>query len=270
MDNIPQWLIKKDNYRPGKDKDAFVDKSILSIFKVLSRMKSSAYNKNLQKVTASPAIKLLLTVLIVLTTALSNNIVFIVITDICLLVTLSLLEAEQIAHIFKVTAIAVAFSFIILLPSMIMGNIHNSINIMLKIAAAVTAVNLMASTTRWHDVTSAMKVLKVPDLFIFVLDLTLKYIALLGELALEMLYALKKRNVGVNKEKNTSLSSIMGTMFIKSKDMAEEMQGAMECRGFVGEYKHYSKSKSLNYLDFIMLAIGVIIVVLYVYFGWLI
>ena len=33
------------------------------------------------------------------------------------------------------------------------------------------------------------------------------------------------------------LTGIAGTLFLKSKEMAEEMYAAMECRGFTGEYR---------------------------------
>jgi len=74
-------------------------------------------------------------------------------------------------------------------------------------------------------------------MFILVLDITLKYITLLGDFALSMLYALRLRSVGKNDGKTASLSAVAGTMFLKSKEMAEEMYAAMECRGFTGTYR---------------------------------
>jgi cobalt/nickel transport system permease protein len=52
-----------------------------------------------------------------------------------------------------------------------------------------------------------------------------------------MFYALKLRSVGRNAGKTASISGIAGTLFLKSKEMAEEMYAAMECRGFTGEYR---------------------------------
>ena len=52
-----------------------------------------------------------------------------------------------------------------------------------------------------------------------------------------MLYALKLRSVGRNDGKTASLAAVAGTMFLKSKEMAEEMYSAMECRGFTGTYR---------------------------------
>jgi cobalt/nickel transport system permease protein len=36
---LSDWLFKDDDYRPEVDKDIFIDKSIVAIIKVLSRIK---------------------------------------------------------------------------------------------------------------------------------------------------------------------------------------------------------------------------------------
>ena len=79
-----------------------------------------------------------------------------------------------------------------------------------------------------------------------------------------MLYSLKLRSVGRNKSKYTSLSGIAGTMFIKSKEMAEDMYAAMECRGFTGEYRIYNKFK-FTFSDFIYIIINAAIIFTFVY-----
>ena len=54
-------------------------------------------------------------------------------------------------------------------------------------------------------------------MFIFVFDITIKYIVIFGEFSLNMLYALKLRSVGKSKNKSTSLSGIIGTTVYKIK-----------------------------------------------------
>lgn len=79
-----------------------------------------------------------------------------------------------------------------------------------------------------------------------------------------MLYSLKLRSVGKNTGKYTSLSGIAGTMFIKSKEMAEDMYSAMECRGFTGEYHVNSKLK-FTFADFIYIMINAGIAAVFVH-----
>ena len=99
------------------------------------------------------------------------------------------------------------------------------------------AASLFSATTPWTSVSAAFAALRVPDLFVMTLDMTAKYISLLGGLVLDMLYALKLRSVGRNDRKVDSLSAIAGTLFLKSKEAAEEQYQAMECRGFAGTYR---------------------------------
>ena len=94
----------------------------------------------------------------------------------------------------------------------------------------------------------ALKRFFFPDLFIFVFDITIKYIVMLGEFALQMLYALKLRSVGRNRSKYGSIGGVGGMLFIKSRNMSEEMYYAMECRGFTGEY-HASGKVSFTAFD---------------------
>jgi cobalt/nickel transport system permease protein len=69
------------------------------------------------------------------------------------------------------------------------------------------------------------------------LDMTIKYISLLGGLVLDLLYALKLRSVGHDDRKIDSLSAIAGTVFLKSIEAAETQYQAMECRCFAGTYR---------------------------------
>jgi len=135
-----------------------------------------------------------------------------------------------------------------------------------KVLATITAVNILSHATRWSYITSALKRFFVPDIFILVLDITIKYIVMLGEFTLNMMYALKLRSVGKNKNKYTSLSGIAGSLFIKSKEMAEDMYAAMECRGFTGEYQVYNNFK-FTLADFAYVMFNAGIIFTFVYFG---
>jgi cobalt/nickel transport system permease protein len=37
---IPEWLLKNEEYTPIKDKDTFINKSILSLFSLIARIRS--------------------------------------------------------------------------------------------------------------------------------------------------------------------------------------------------------------------------------------
>jgi len=200
----------------------------------------------------------------VLLLSLSNSFSFAVVVIVYILVILSFLDAEIILKVFKISFIMAFFTFIMLLPSLFIGSRNSSTLMTVKVFATVAVLNILTRTTRWNDITGALRFFHAPDLFILVLDITIKYIMMLGEYALSMLYSLKMRSVGKNRRKYTSLSGIAGTMFIKSREMAEDMYSAMECRGFTGEYKsHRSLRLGLADFGFILANIGIAFAYIY-------
>lgn len=104
----------------------------------------------------------------------------------------------------------------------------------------------------------------VPSLFIFTLDITLKYISVLGEICVDILQAVSLRSVGKNPDKAKSFSGILGITFLKSSEMAEEMYASMCCRGFTGEYQAKQKYKMRLY-DIVHILIVILCVVLFIH-----
>jgi len=255
---MPEWLLKKDDYAAKEEKNRFINKSILSILRMLSKFQyGSKHESNRFKINAIT--KIVTAILLVILVSLSRSFGFLLIIDVYLLLIISILKSEEINHIIRMAGIVSIFTLIVLLPSIFMGNANNSILIVIKTLTTITIVNITSSISQWNETTKTLKLFFIPDIFILVLDITIKYIIIFGEFSLNMLYALKLRSVGKNKNKSTSVSGIIGTMFIKSKEMAEDMYGAMECRGFTGEYKLHGKlSFRLNDMVCIIIDIGFI------------
>lgn len=262
---MPEWLFKSENYRAQADQDTFIDKSILALLSVLARIRRQNMNKASQ-LSLNPSLKMVVTFLLIVLLSMSRSFTFVIIINVYMIVLLSMMEAEAIIKILKVSAVMAVFTFVILIPAVIMGNTYSSIMLTAKVLATVMAVNMLSHSTKWHDLTNALKTFYVPDIFILVLDITIKYIVLLGDFSLNMLYALKLRSVGRNKSKYTSISGIAGTLFIKSKEMAEDMYAAMECRGFTGEYKVNRKFK-FSFSDMLFAVFNSGFIFIYIYLG---
>ena len=148
---------------------------------------------------------------------------------------------------------------------MFYGNIYNSLLLFQKIITTILLMNLLSHNTKWSEISKSLKLLFIPDIFIWIMDITIKYIVLLGEYSINLLYALKLRSIGITSNKYNSLTGIMGNLFIKSYKMSEEMFHAMECRGFVGEYTT-KVNLNLKKMDYIYLAINILLVSLFIYF----
>lgn len=262
---MPEWLLKEENYNSKSDKDTFISKSILSLLGVLSRIRTqSKYKESRFKI--NPSLKVIFTFILILLISITKSFAFTIVLNVYLLAILSMMTGEEIIKILKISIIVSIITFVILIPAAFLGNGFSSVMITSKVFATVTAVNMFSHSTRWNSITSALKRFFIPDIFIFVLDITIKYIFMLGEFSLNMLYSLKLRSVGRNKRKYTSLSGIAGTMFIKSKEMAEDMYSAMECRGFTGEYHIVNNKTKFTFLDllYIIINIGIIFIFIYI------
>ncbi|WP_313072608.1 energy-coupling factor transporter transmembrane component T family protein [Lacrimispora sp.] len=265
MTDVPEWLLISENYIPLMDKDTFVNKSILSIFKVISRIKmqdsiqQSRFNINV-------SLNVLCTAILLILVSLTKSFVFVMIINVYLLSILCVTDTDRLVRILKLSAGVTLFTAIIMLPAFIQGNSYSSIMITTKVFASITVVGLLSHTTKWSLLTKALKRFYVPDIFILILDITIKYIYRLGELSLNMFYALKLRSVGRNNKKYTSMAGVAGTMFLQSMEMAEEMYHAMECRGFSGEYHRMEKSK-FKWIDYFYITIHIGFFVLYLYLG---
>ena len=236
MKPLPDWLLKDERYLPRADREAFLDRSILSFLSVLSKGRPRG-GKEEGRGRMEPLVKVLSVFMVLLLVSLTRSTVFLAMAGTGLLVVLSLQSGERIAVVLKTSLAVAVFTVFILLPSAFWGQGSSLVMITAKVFISVASVKLVSATTEWASISGAFKRLGAPDLFILVFDIALKYITLLGEFALAMLYALKLRSVGKNVGKTVSLSGIAGTLFLKSKEMAEEMYAAMECRGFTGEYR---------------------------------
>jgi cobalt/nickel transport system permease protein len=115
--------------------------------------------------------------------------------------------------------------------------ISNNLVIVGKVFLSLEMVTIFNHTTQWNHITTALRKLHLPGIFIFTLDITLKYIVLLGTLIEEILTSLTLRSVGKNNKKYQSIGGVMGVTFVRGTEMSQEMYEAMRCRGFTDDYK---------------------------------
>ncbi len=240
MIKLPEWVLHEENYKPSGDRDYFISRSLLRIMNILRALRYQSRRQRLEKISAAGALCFVLALIIFCAVARTINFLLSVLA--LELVILCLLEGKIIWRLIRNSLAMSLFSLIFVLPAFFMG--HKALIILLpfKTFLTVTALGLLTTFFRWHDITRAMKLFRVPNVIIFILDTTLRYIVLLGEISRDMLTALKSRSVGRNQNKTLAMSGILGTVFIKSKEMSAEMYKAMICRGFTGEYFGASKN----------------------------
>lgn len=231
--NIPDWLMSEENYSAQADHDGFITKSLLSIIGALSsfRAKSSSYGSKF------PAhLKLILCLIMVLAVSLAQNMFIVYSILAVLLVHMCFLRSDWLLRTFTAAFAAALLSAMILIPSIFLGSPGSVLTVSIKVFTSVGLVGLLAATTEWNRLTACLAAFHIPGVFIFTLDLTLKYIVILGNISVDLLNAVKLRSVGRNRDKKAAVSGVLGVTFLKSRQMADEMYQAMVCRGFDGEY----------------------------------
>jgi len=117
--------------------------------------------------------------------------------------------------------------------------------LVVRVGVAVSLAALLALTTRWSDLMSALRALFVPRLFVDMLAMTYRYAILLMNTASEMFVARTSRTVGrtSNSQGRRFVAVGIGSLFGKTLALSEEVHGAMISRGFTGDIRTLRKSR---------------------------
>ena len=144
---------------------------------------------------------------------------------------------------------------------------------------AVELLHLSLLTTGQVEITGAFGALHFPDLFVLVLDQTVRFLVLLGRYSNEIFEAVTLRMVGglqerISKEdegrrlshhaRQHNFGGILGTTFLRARRMSAASYEAMECRGFDGTYRTYRK-RTFHWYDGAYLGIGAVLIILFVF-----
>jgi cobalt/nickel transport system permease protein len=234
LTTLPSWLAQTDPYRPPEDRDRFIDKSLRGISSVLGKIKESAATP---RPRGSALVRLLFTLEVIVLISVSRNVSFIALGLTAQLIVLSLLPARALWRALSRGLAVGAFALVIGLPAILFSTPPRAILFTVKIFSAALAAMTFSASTPWAELTRALATLRLPGIFILTLDMAIRYLSLLGDLGLGLLTSLRLRSVGKNPDKTKALGGVAGTLFVRSRECAEESLQAMECRGFCGDYR---------------------------------
>lgn len=266
---LPDWMGQTQPYSPTSDRDKFLRLNALKLATLLARIKTQRGGLEEKDRLCFPD-RLLLPVdvglrlggvfILILCMALARNLFFVYCMLGIVLVMLAFKPADKLVEVLKPALGAAFFTAIIMIPAVFMGQPSSLVRLSLKIFLSVCLLTNLTHQAAWNDLVAGLRLYHIPHLIIFVFDLTIKYIVLLGEVAANVLDALSLRSVGHNRHKSQSAARVLGVTFLKAHDFGEELYDAMECRGFVGDYrvpKHSIINKSsLLYCSCIVLLAG--------------
>jgi cobalt/nickel transport system permease protein len=109
-------------------------------------------------------------------------------------------------------------------------------SIIIKCVLTVTAALLLIATTGMDRLAQALRMLKIPRLFVLQLLLTYRYIALLLEEVSRILRAYSLRAPGQKGVHRNAWGPLAGQLVLRTYDRAQRVYEAMCLRGFTGEY----------------------------------
>lgn len=240
MKDLPAWAKQEESYRPDKDRDAFISRSLLRIMGMLKVLRAQAGRRHHGH--AGLCLALLVLFLLAVVTARTSAFLWTALGGELLL--LAFLPAKLLRQDIMGALAAAVFCLLLILPALLFWGSGPVLLLPFKTFLCVTALNLLQQHFSWHELTAALRRFHLPPEVIFILDTTLRYLVLLGDQASLLLTALKLRSVGHNRKKHKAMAGIMGIVMQRSQRLSIEMAEAMRCRCFTGEYPLLQAKKS--------------------------
>lgn len=232
MKDLPEWAKREESYRPDKDRDAFISRSLLRMMEMLKVLRAQAGRRH--RGQAGAALALLVLLLLAVVTARTPAFLWTVLGE--ELVFMTALTGAQLRKIVAGALTAALFCLLLVLPAVVFWGPGPSLLLPFKTFLCVVALNLLQQYFSWHEITAALRRFHLPPEVIFILDTTLRYLVVLGDQASLLLTSLKLRSVGHNPRKHKAMAGIMGIVVQRSQRLSLEMAEAMRCRCFTGEY----------------------------------
>ncbi len=106
-----------------------------------------------------------------------------------------------------------------------------------RVAASMSLVLLLTLTTPWADLLKALRLVRVPTIYVQTLGMAFRYLMLLSQVVREMHIAKKSRTVfpGRAGAEQRWIAGQVGTLFKRSMHLSVEVHQAMTARGYQGE-----------------------------------
>lgn len=259
--DLPAWMKEETHPVPKKGQDGFIARSLLEFVRLFERID---LNKRSETRKAHAGIKLLAAFVMILCMALSPAFWFTLIVAAVFLLFLSLQRLEVLQEVVRSASGAAMLSFVIMIPAYFISGSLAFITITVKVFLSVAMLSYVSVTSPWNQLTASLNRIHIPPVIVFILDLTLRYIALLGRKAEEMLTALRLRSIGKSVDPRRSFSGIVGTLFLKASEYGHQTSDAMECRLYDGTVHTVQRSR-MNAYDVILLAVLAGFILLFVY-----
>ncbi len=225
--------------------ELFIERSLrsaLAFFKEAIFSEETARSEGLLQMVP-PTVKLIFILSLIVSACFFNSIQWLVALY-ALSLLLAVLSRIGILYFLKrVWVFIPLFTLVIAIPAVFMNSLYSAVVFVSRVAVCVSFSVLLTVTTRHRDILRSLAVLKVPHIFIQVLDMAYRYIFFLIAVFEDMHLALKSRLVRKVDPKIARgwVASRMGYMFKRSMRMSEEVYLAMLARGYHQEEARHGR-----------------------------
>lgn len=152
------------------------------------------------------------------------------------------------------------------------AGLAHAARLVLRVATSIAVVTALVLTTPWNRLLAAARWIRVPKMFVMVTALTLRYVHHLADVTIEMIDARRARGAGLLRrpgEGRAVVASTVGSVFVRSMQVADEVHDAMLSRGYRGDPPRTAPFElTRNDVVFLMESIGAIALIAAVG-GWI-
>ncbi|MEE1114007.1 MAG: energy-coupling factor transporter transmembrane component T [Eubacterium sp.] len=211
-----------------------------------------------------PALRMAAAFLFVILSAVSVNAIFTIAVLAGALLMTAMKKAREIPELLKAPAAASLLSLLITLPAVFLGSPATMLTVTMKVFTSVLILALLNNHLRWQEMTAAFGTLGMPQIFVFTLDMTMRFLVILGRYSNEILEAVSLRRIGKKTWKNAGTGGVLGSTYLHAVRAAEGTSEAQTCRCFRGEYKNYRKYR-FGIRDAGMIALMALVTAFFIY-----
>lgn len=249
---MPEWLTHQNTYLLSDKKDTFLMKNQKGLLFILEKFDRTA-EKNNQPVI-HPSLRFLSTIGFLLLMSLTQKLLVMWVGGLYLIGTLLFFPPAKSRRIIAKSVLLLIMPLLVYLPSLLIHQANPLFILRLPLIACL--ISQYTETTTTYQLLSLLKRWHLPDIVLFQLDITIKYIYLLANVLLNMLKGVRARHVGNKHLKMYLGTNLIALVYLRSLDYGRKLQQAMEARGFNGTYHAQREPfKKADYLYFLLQAV---------------
>lgn len=212
-------------------------------------------------------LRLFLVLMIIVLCSLSRNAVFTAMMLMISLLELSFMRPTRIRAVLKRVPLPVLTAMAVCLPAVFMGHPGTMLTVSMKVLECVLLLGMLGEQYSWKELTEVPGALHVPGIVILTLDMTVRFLVILGRISSRLSEAVILRSTAEKsrhwRKSAAAAGGVLGTTFLLSRRMAQETGEAMELRGFSGEYRRRRQKERLTAAEWGILLLVPALIVFY-------